>query len=267
MSKKRENKEKRLVYIRNLMETTGSSKVNASEIARVFNVSETVIRGDLKEIYREMNEKSKEAVGVELVKIDAGLRRGMRELEKIIESEKPAEQKVKAIETYSKMASDYIAGKSRLGIFRDDGKQDNQYPIICFTHGVLEDDNFVAYCKRLGHNEVEQWYADFQKELADKAAKEALEREQRLHPQKDIQMNKEIFLVDDASDMKVAVDKFGLSVGALREEMKKDKWGCSENEYYCFLCETCHLRGSICWTKIKSGKGHRIDPGDFSASD
>jgi hypothetical protein len=253
MGKKREKKELKLEFIKNLMKETGSSRVNASEIARQFGCDEKAVRLDLQEIYKEMNEKSKESVGVELVKIDAGLRRGMRELEKIIESDKQPEAKVKAIETYSKMASDYIAGKSRLGIFRADGKQTEAVPIICFNHRTTNMEDFLEYCKNEGHPEVKNLYEKFEHLTADKIIKDRLEREQRLHPHKNIQIEKETIFVDDASDLREAVNH-GLSVGAIKKAMLEDvtdDFGCKPDEYWCGLCKTCHKKGDICFNKIK----------------
>lgn len=185
MFKKRENKEKRLAYIRNLMQSTGSTKINASEIARMFNVSETAIRGDLKEIYKEMSEKSKEDVSVELTKIDIGLKRGMRELEKIVESDRKPEDKLKAIEIYSKMASDYVTSKSRLGLFKPDGKGTDAPPVVVFNMRAWDMDSFIDYCVKEGHPEVKELKAAYDELTAAEAAKEALERDERLKKAKE----------------------------------------------------------------------------------
>ena len=235
MSKKRENKEKRLEYIRNLMKTTGSTRVNASEIARLFEVSETVIRGDLKEIYKEMNEKSKEAVGVELTKIDAGLRRGMRELEKIVESDRKPEDKLKAIEIYSKMASDYVSSKSRLGLLKADGKETSLPPIVCFTMQSCDMNAFVDYCVKEGHPEVKELQKAFETLTAEEEVKERLKRDERLK-------DRDVVTVRDTADMKEAADKHGLSVDAIREAMKEDV----EEEYFCEACQKMHPKNSFC---------------------
>ena len=252
MSKKRENKEKRLVYIRNLMETTGSTRVNASEIARLFEVSETVIRGDLKEIYKEMNEKSKESVAVELTKIDMGLKRGMRELEKIVESDRKPEEKLKAIEIYSKMASDYVSSKSRLGLFQPDGKGSTAPAIICFTYGSCLDNSFIEYCVKAGHPEVKVLFDSFETLRADEEVKAAIERQERLHPgERHVVVDTSVLSLDE-------IDKSpedGNASDALETAPCVD---CEPpGEYYCRACKKNHPNGTFCFAENELRKSEQ----------
>lgn len=262
MSKKRQKKEQRLEYIKNLMKETGSSRVNASEIARQFGCDEKAVRLDLQEIYREMGESSREKATTEIVKMDADLLKSLRILADFISSDRPASEKIRAIETQSRLFSDYINAQSKLGLFKSPEEKGENYPVIVFNNQTTDMDAFIEFaCKK--NPEIKKIYEEFSLFSAETAIKERQARDIRLK-------GKEVFPVNTTEDMKEAVDKHGLSVDAIRANFKEDvtdKWGCKPDEYWCGLCEQCHPKGSICWTKIKSGKGHRIDPGDFSPSD
>jgi hypothetical protein len=182
MGKKGDMKVIRLKYLRDMIEKTGSTRINASEVARLFNVSSTQIENDKREIYQAMNAKSKENVGIELSKLDIGLKRGLRELESIINSEKGAESKLKAIEIYSKLTSDYVSNLTKMGLFTPEKQKAAAPPIICWTYGSCKDDDFIDFCKKEGHAEVKEYYDAFQTFLADKEVKAAIERQERLHP-------------------------------------------------------------------------------------
>jgi len=244
VGKKRENKEKRLAYIRNIMETTGSTRVNASEIARVFNVSETAVRDDLKEIYKELTEKSKEKANSEIVKMDADLLRSLRILADYINSDRPASEKIRAIETQSRLFNDYVSNQSKRGLFTSqDKKKEDDFPVIVFTMGATDMEAFLKYCTKSGHPEVNELHTAFSNVVADEAVKERMSQDARLK-------GKGTVVVNSAADMREANRKHGLSVKAIAAALVDDD---PSEPYFCPFCKTTdHGRDDLCVSKLKS---------------
>lgn len=247
MNKKQENKDKRIEYLKNLIETTGSTKVNCSEVARLFDVNDKTIRNDLQEVYKDMNEKQRDNVSIELVKLDSGLKQGLRVLEKFINSDRGAETKVKAIDTYSHLVGEYISNLTKLGLFRPETKTGNNAPqIICFTQTTVGENTILDYCKKKGYDDVILFYEEGQSKLADAESKARLARDGLIYVKPTV-----VKSFDDCKEKGVE-----LSFEAVRNFLKAD----DEPETY--LCRHCHNRhkvGDICFESL--GHGQKIKSG------